>query len=87
MYVHERLEARVLSDICFQLPHIECLILEISRSYKFTIGISYRPPNSSVDNFLVSLSDTVSASLAARVPVYFVGDISIHILKHNEADH
>lgn len=73
-----------LDELSFQLPHVESLFIRITQPYQFIIGTIYRPPNSSMPDFLISM-ETILQTLSchAKLPCYVTGDFNINLLKHN----
>lgn len=73
-----------MSELAYQLPYIESLLLEVTQPHKFIIGMIYRPPNSIIEHFITSMNDILTSVAASGVPVYIMGDLNINILNHNE---
>ena len=84
IYLNELFQANKLNHLCFQLPYLESLFLEIVQPNKFIIGMIYRPPNSNIDDFFTSLTSIMNMLTDSTTPVYIMGDFNINILHSTE---
>ena len=68
-----------------QLPHIECLVLEVTGLYSYSLALIYRPPNSNIVNFIESLSGILEQlNSNHNSPCYLFGDFNINLLHINQ---
>ena len=81
VYIKEDIYSRRRSDL--ELPHVECVWVEINIQHKkILIGIFYRPPNSSAQ-ILSYIEDSINLAFDCNINDIFVtGDFNLDTLKH-----
>lgn len=84
IYVKKHFQARIINETSMILPHIESLVLEITAPQKYIVTMIYRPPNSDIDNFLISLHNILNNLLKFKMPTYIMGDFNINLLSYND---
>lgn len=84
IFVNSNFDVRTPSNLCSRLPYIEYLFLEITKPRKFLVGMIYRPPNSSIDDFITTLTDIIITTITYGIPVYIMGDLNINILNYSD---
>lgn len=87
VYVHENLQGTILSDMSFQLPHIECLFLTVEMTrIKCVVGMIYRPPNADIDEFLLSLGQILESigAMHTKLACYVMGDFNVNLLSNEK---
>ena len=60
---------------------LESLWMCFTGRSRFTLGVLYRPPNTSVPSFLEDVHHQLTYLLTKRQPVYIMGDINLDLLK------
>ena len=81
IYLRKKYAGIILENYSFQLPHVESLLITVTKPYKFIVGIVYKPPNASTDDFLQFINDTAEYLITQNVPCYLLGDFNINLLK------
>ena len=84
IYLHSMYDGSYVPDLTLQLPHIETIFLHVTRPQKFIVGMLYRPPNASLDDFLVSLEYIMDAAIKYELKCYLLGDFNINLLSNND---
>lgn len=84
IFTHNNLQSIHLSEISLNLPHIESLFLRISEPHNFIVGMIYRPPNSSITDFLSTMEFILPIiTKNVKTPCYLLGDFNINLLNYN----
>ena len=80
IYLLDHLKFRMRPDI--HIDGAEDLFIEITneRGKNIIIGVIYRPPNNSMDTFLVKLDDALNAISQESKQIYLMGDFNIDLL-------
>lgn len=55
---------------------------EITHPVKLTLGIIYRLPNSSIEDFLASIENIITS--LHRVPIYIMGGFNVNLLNYKD---
>ena len=71
----------ILSDISFQLPHVETLFIRVRQPFSFIAGVIYRPPNANLDDFLRTIEFISDFLVTINLQCYVMGDFNINLLK------
>ena len=82
LYLHNTYNASVVNSLSDTTEHLESLFVTITNTEKpITIGVMYRPPNGTYNDFLAEL-DRIKEQLPKH-PVYIMGDFNIDLLLEN----
>ena len=83
IFIKESLRYKVRKDLNLILPHIETLFIELTLNNKlYMIGVIYRVPNTSVNDFNDTLNGLVEP-LKNNYEIILVGDFNICLMKEN----
>lgn len=84
LYLHNKFQGVKINNACFQLGHIDSLFIEILKPFKFVVGMVYRPPNSSFNDFLESMENILEVITNSNSDCYIMGDYNINLLHNND---
>ena len=86
MYVLKRYNYIVHDNISLMSDLIESLFIEIiiPDHKNILVGVIYRPPNSSLKEFLSYVTDLIKNPLFENKDCFLMGDFNINLLKHAE---
>ena len=81
LFIHDSLSFKVLDEYCFMYEHLESLFIEVTTNIECVIiGVIYRRPRSSIDNFLNDYRNILE-HLGGR-KVYICGDFNLNLLQY-----
>ena len=81
LYIHSQHKAIVRHDLTILTTHTETLFVEISKKQgNLLIGIIYRRPHTSMDDFLNYMNETLSTVQKETKKVYLMGDFNLDLL-------
>lgn len=83
IYVHESFQATVRSIMSLQLSHIESLFLVVTGPEKFSVILTYRPPNSDLSDFNSTMENILESITHTNIPCYIMGNTNINLLNRN----
>lgn len=81
VFLKQSFSGFMLHNISLELPHIQSLFIQVTQPYSFIVGIIYRPPNSSLDEFSMSIEFICDILVHEKQPCYIMGDFNIDLLK------
>ena len=73
----------IINNASLQLQHFESLFLEICHPLECVVGMVYRPPNASLNDFLESMEEVLNLVSNLKVKCYIMGDFNINLLNMN----
>ena len=80
-YVRDMIDVSLIEDLCFTMDLFECLTCRlIVAGVHYILCCIYRPPQSSVNNFLTYLRDNILSRFSKNSKIILVGDININLL-------
>ena len=75
------IDVSLIEDLCFTMDLFECLTCRlIVAGVHYILCCIYRPPQSSVNNFLTYLRDNILSRFSKNSKIILVGDININLL-------
>ena len=87
MFIKNEFTFQRRDDISLFNESIESVFIELSiAKSKIIVGVVYRPPNSSINDFSNIINDILTTANNEKKQCYVMGDFNIDILKHNSTD-
>ena len=78
LYVHEQFNAVENDSASMTKAHIESLFLHVTQdNFKANVGVVYRPPNSSINDFKDDIQNLIKTLPKTNV-TYILGDFNLH---------
>lgn len=83
IFLHNKFQGIKINNASLQLQHIESLFISITHPVECVIGMVYRPPNASLNDFLESMEEVLNLVSNSTVKCYIMGDFNINLLNMN----
>lgn len=82
LFIHSSYDCELLENFRICLSHIECLFLIMNgRGKRIVVGVVYRPPSSSVDQFVKDLEYIIQSIPVRNFHEFFIcGDFNLDLL-------
>ena len=87
LYVRDSIPYHERPDFTVMAPFMECIAVEIDRSYSGTpqniiVFLVYRPPNTDVGVFISKVSDFLQSAKAEKKLFLIMGDFNLDLIKY-----
>ena len=80
--IQDHIPYKIRSDLSIMDEVIECIFVEAALSKKVLVGVVYRPPGRSIDDFNEQLRSLFEKISNTRFPCYLMGDVNINLINH-----
>ena len=82
LLIQDHIPYKIRSDLSSMCNELECIFVEATISKKVLIGVIYRPPGRSIDDFNEQLRSLFDKLSRIRFPCYLMGDVNINLINH-----
>ena len=82
LLIQDNIPYKVRTDLTFMQDDIETVFVEATSAKKVLVGVVYRPPGRSIDDFNEHMKNIFELISNSHLPCYLMGDININLLNH-----